>query len=180
MHACAYVVQCTYLCWQNNCNVSTEKIVIILPTSDLHKCPKIGISLSRLSVSTNFYHNVYIELQLSLYTSVRFGNVMLNTDHPFSFGVCSAGVGRTGTFIALDCILDQINEENAVDIREVLKRMREKRMWMVQTVVSITSCYPSPHPHNEIFTYMLYINDRTSTLSCTMLSESSCCVETPV
>jgi protein tyrosine phosphatase len=51
---------------------------------------------------------------------------------------CSAGVGRTGTFIALDCILDQINAENTIDIKRVVKKMREKRMFMVQTVDQYT------------------------------------------
>ena len=62
--------------------------------------------------------------------------VVFIRDH-FSPHVCSAGVGRSGTFIALDCILDQINEENTVDIKGVVKKMREKRMFMVQTVVSV-------------------------------------------
>ena len=151
---------------------------IILPTSDVRICPKIDISLLRFSMSTNFYHNMCIVFPLC--TSVCFGYVMLiiESDHLFPFCACSAGVGRTGTFIALDCILDQINEENTVYIKGVLKKMREKRMWMVQTVVSVTSVSLSPPPHEDF--YMLCMNDRTNTPSCTMLSESFCCVETLV
>ena len=70
--------------------------------------------------------------------------VPLNVHFYFSLHVCSAGVGRSGTFIALDCILDQINEENTVDIKGVVKKMREKRMLMVQTVVSIFILTPLP------------------------------------
>ena len=51
--------------------------------------------------------------------------------------VYSAGVGRTGTFIALDYILNQISAEKTVDIKGVVRKMREKRMCMVQTSVSL-------------------------------------------
>ena len=49
---------------------------------------------------------------------------------------CSAGVGRTGTFICIDNVLDQIVKEQVVDIAGVINKMRHQRMKMVQTVVS--------------------------------------------
>ena len=49
---------------------------------------------------------------------------------------CSAGVGRTGTFIALDLALDQAAKERVVDLAGIVTRLREQRMKMVQTVVS--------------------------------------------
>ena len=48
---------------------------------------------------------------------------------------CSAGVGRTGTFIALDIALEQANKEGIVDIPGIINRLREQRMKMVQTEV---------------------------------------------
>ena len=48
----------------------------------------------------------------------------------------SAGVGRTGTLIALDIALEQIKAEGAVDISDIINKMREQRMKMVQTPVS--------------------------------------------
>ena len=48
----------------------------------------------------------------------------------------SAGVGRTGVFIALDTALCQAREDNRVDIIGIINNMRYQRMKMVQTLVS--------------------------------------------
>ncbi|XP_076291656.1 protein tyrosine phosphatase 10D isoform X2 [Lasioglossum baleicum] len=46
---------------------------------------------------------------------------------------CSAGVGRSGTFITLDRILQQILVSKHVDIFGIVWAMRKERVWMVQT-----------------------------------------------
>ncbi|BET01485.1 protein-tyrosine phosphatase 10d [Nesidiocoris tenuis] len=47
---------------------------------------------------------------------------------------CSAGVGRSGTFIALDRILQSLNHgTDSVDIFGIVWGMRKERVWMVQT-----------------------------------------------
>ncbi|VDI05784.1 Hypothetical predicted protein [Mytilus galloprovincialis] len=46
---------------------------------------------------------------------------------------CSAGVGRTGTFIAIDALYEHGQREGFVDIMEYVKTMRKDRMNMVQT-----------------------------------------------
>ena len=46
---------------------------------------------------------------------------------------CSAGVGRSGTFIALDRILQGIRKYDVVDIFGIVYEMRKERVWMVQT-----------------------------------------------
>lgn len=48
---------------------------------------------------------------------------------------CSAGVGRTGTFIALDRLLQHIRDHEFVDILGLVSEMRSYRMSMVQTEV---------------------------------------------
>ena len=59
-------------------------------------------------------------------------------------GCVSAGVGRSGAFIALDSLLDQANAEGQVDVYAFTGRMRKNRGNMIQTVVS---CHAAQHLH---------------------------------
>ena len=49
---------------------------------------------------------------------------------------CSAGVGHTDTYIAVDIGLKQARREGVVDIAGIINRLREQRMKIVQTAVS--------------------------------------------
>lgn len=51
--------------------------------------------------------------------------------------LCSAGVGRTGTLIALDLLLQQVDKEEVVSIADCVRRMRLNRPLMVQTQVGL-------------------------------------------
>ena len=67
-------------------------------------------------------------------------------EHPHSLDQpllvhCSAGVGRTGTFILLDTVMQQIKNEGTLSIYNVLKNVRDQRMKMVQTKVTRIATY---------------------------------------
>jgi netrin-G3 ligand len=48
---------------------------------------------------------------------------------------CSAGVGRTGTFITLDSMLERIKTDDTINIYEFVSKLRKQRVLMVQTSV---------------------------------------------
>ena len=61
---------------------------------------------------------------------------------------CSAGVGRTGTFIVLDTMIERMKEEDTLNVYDYVKQLREQRVLMVQTLVRILTCthgYTSPY-----------------------------------
>ena len=48
---------------------------------------------------------------------------------------CSAGVGRTGTFILLDAMMQQMRSEGSLSVHQFLGGLRGQRMKLVQTQV---------------------------------------------
>ena len=50
--------------------------------------------------------------------------------------MCSAGVGRTGTFIAIDMELQRIKNEGFVDVYNTVHKLRFRRNFTVQTLVT--------------------------------------------
>ena len=48
---------------------------------------------------------------------------------------CSAGVGRTGTFVAIDVMLQKMAAKESLNVPEFVCRMRAQRAYMIQTSV---------------------------------------------
>ncbi|CAF1064624.1 unnamed protein product [Rotaria sordida] len=67
---------------------------------------------------------------------------------------CTAGVGRTGTYIAIDGMIDKIKQEGKIDIYNFVLQMRRERSLMVQTVRQYVFIYRS------LLEYYLYGNTR--------------------
>ena len=54
---------------------------------------------------------------------------------------CSAGIGRTGTFITIDSCLRELNATGNVDIQRVVQRIRKQRAFCIQTEEQYSFCY---------------------------------------
>jgi protein tyrosine phosphatase len=54
---------------------------------------------------------------------------------------CSAGVGRTGTFIAVDTTLRRLLEAGNIDLMSTVSHMRQERTGSVQTIAQYRFCY---------------------------------------
>lgn len=53
----------------------------------------------------------------------------------------SAGVGRSGTFIALDILIQNLKHKNYVNIFECVRKLRQQRAHMVQVEVRKCTVY---------------------------------------
>ena len=63
----------------------------------------------------------------------------------------SAGVGRTGTFITLDAMMERLKERDDLNIFEFVNAMRTRRMCMVQTLVrSDVYLFPNTYVRSRI------------------------------
>lgn len=58
------------------------------------------------------------------------------------FPLRSAGVGRTGTFIVIDSMIDMMHVEQRVDVFGSVSRIREQRCQLIQTDVSADPSRP--------------------------------------
>ncbi|XP_064079822.1 receptor-type tyrosine-protein phosphatase eta-like isoform X2 [Macrobrachium nipponense] len=74
---------------------------------------------------------------------IHFTNVVKKAIPPKTRTVvhCSAGVGRTGTFIALCNLQEEMKAKNTVDVFQAVYRMRQNRVNMVQTLVQYGFLY---------------------------------------
>ena len=68
----------------------------------------------------------------------------------------SAGIGRTGTYIAIDELGKTLQKSRKINIAEYVKKMRENRMNMVQTYVNDYICFVRLCPYYKTGCIKIY------------------------
>ena len=71
--------------------------------------------------------------------------------------VCSAGVGRSGTMIAIDAMMQRLKTKGDVNIYEFMYSMRCDRPYMIQNLVCVYIC-TSVYVHTYVRIYMLCVS----------------------
>lgn len=87
---------------------------------------------------------------------------------------CSAGVGRTGTIIALDVLLQQLEEERSLGINDFVHKMRLSRPHMVQTesqYIFLHQCIMDSLQPKDITEENIYENDDMIYVNATALRD---------
>lgn len=60
---------------------------------------------------------------------------------------CSAGVGRSGTFITIDICIQKLETTGLVDVKSVVEKLRKQRYLSIQTKEQYIFCYQSVCEH---------------------------------
>ncbi len=71
-------------------------------------------------------------------------NQQVWTGHPLGPPICvhcSAGIGRTGTFCAIDISINRLNAEKVLNVEETINKIRMQRAQSVQTRDQYVFCY---------------------------------------
>lgn len=86
---------------------------------------------------------------------------------------CSAGVGRTGTYIVIDAMLERIRQDKTVDIYGHVTCLRAQRNYMVQTedqyifihdaILEAVQCGNTEVPARNLYGHIQRLTERLGT-----------------
>lgn len=62
---------------------------------------------------------------------------------------CSAGVGRSGAFCALDYCIDELKDQRRVNLQGAVRRLRHQRAYAIQTDEQYEFCYRAVLEHGK-------------------------------
>jgi len=85
---------------------------------------------------------IYWRICFKCIIGISFHTNVFNCEKVFFADVSSAGIGRTGTYIALDLLTKEGETEGAVEIPGCIINMRQNRTNMVQTAVRCYALIP--------------------------------------
>lgn len=88
------------------------------------------------------FQNIYVDTNnpVSLYPDSLF-EAPGNSEEPPLVVHCSAGIGRTGTFITIEMCLRELSATGTVDVQNTVQRIRQQRAFCVQTEEQYAFCY---------------------------------------
>ena len=87
----------------------------------------------------HFSRSVHLYIYVCMYICNQGLCVILHICQPLTIkplAVCSAGAGRTGTYMAIDTMMYQLEDTQDAKIFEYVEKMRTRRTQMVQNVVT--------------------------------------------
>ncbi|XP_029465874.1 receptor-type tyrosine-protein phosphatase epsilon isoform X2 [Rhinatrema bivittatum] len=136
-------------CWTyGNIRVSVEDVIVLVDYTIRKFCiqPQVhdGCKSPRLITQLHFTSWPDFGVPFTPIGMLKFLKKVkaLNPSHSGPIVVhCSAGVGRTGTFIVIDAIIDMMHAEQKVDVFEFVARIRNQRPQMVQTDMQYSFIY---------------------------------------